>query len=154
MVEGEAFTDPIDGRLRRLRERFAGFGGHARGFLAALEHDEDVHVAAIETVELDTWSRGNTVLVGDAAHASLPNMGQGGAMALEDAVVLAESLRSGPDALRRFESRRRPRVEWVQRQSRVAEHEWMHATDAQLEALRERGNEGLRERYRPLTTSP
>jgi 2-polyprenyl-6-methoxyphenol hydroxylase-like FAD-dependent oxidoreductase len=152
MVESEAFTDPLDGRLRRLRERFAGFGGHARDFLAALEKDEDVHVAAIKPVELD--SRANTVLVGDAAHASMPNMGQGGAMALEDAVVLAESLRSGPDALARFEARRRPRVEWVQRQSWVAEHEWMQATDAQLAALRERGSESLRERYRPLTTAP
>jgi hypothetical protein len=35
-------VDPLDGRLRRLRERFAGFGGHARGFLAALENDEQV----------------------------------------------------------------------------------------------------------------
>jgi 2-polyprenyl-6-methoxyphenol hydroxylase-like FAD-dependent oxidoreductase len=68
--------------------------------------------------------------------------------------VLAESLRSRPDALARFEARRRPRVEWVQRQSWVAEREWMQATDAQLAALRERGDEGLRERYRPLTTSP
>jgi 2-polyprenyl-6-methoxyphenol hydroxylase-like FAD-dependent oxidoreductase len=154
VVESAAFVDPQDGRLRRLRERFAGFGGHVRGFLAALEHDEQVHVAAIETVELGHWSSGNTVLVGDAAHASMPNMGQGGAMALEDAVVLAESLRCGPEALARFQARRRPRVEWVQRQSWVAEREWLHATDAQLAALRERGDEGLRERYRPLSTSP
>jgi 2-polyprenyl-6-methoxyphenol hydroxylase-like FAD-dependent oxidoreductase len=154
VVERAAFVDPLDGRLRRLRERFAGFGGHVPGFLAALEHDEQVHVAAIETVEHGTWSSANTVLVGDAAHASMPNMGQGGAMALEDAVVLAESLRSGPGALARFQARRRPRVEWVQRHSWVAEREWTHATDAQLANLRERGDHGLRERYRPLTTSP
>jgi hypothetical protein len=36
----------------------------------------------------------------------------------------------------------------------VAEREWMHATDTQLAALRERGDDGLRERYRQLTTSP
>jgi FAD-dependent urate hydroxylase len=154
VVESAAFVDPLDGRLRRLRERFAGFGGHARGFLAALEHDEQVHAAAIETVEHGQWSSANTVLVGDAAHASMPNMGQGGAMALEDAVVLAESLRSGADALARFQTRRRARVEWVQRHSRVAHGEWTHAGDARLRALRERGEEGLRARYRRLTTSP
>jgi 2-polyprenyl-6-methoxyphenol hydroxylase-like FAD-dependent oxidoreductase len=154
VAECAAFADPIDGRLRRLRERFAGFGGHVPGFLAALEHDEQVHVAAIETVELGHRSTRNAVLVGDAAHASMPNMGQGGAMALEDAVVLAECLRSGPDALARFRARRRPRVEWVQHQSWVAEREWIYATDAQLAVLRERGDERLRERYRPLAGPP
>ena len=42
VVEGPAFVDPLDGRLRRLRGRFAGFGGRVRGFLAALERDERV----------------------------------------------------------------------------------------------------------------
>jgi 2-polyprenyl-6-methoxyphenol hydroxylase-like FAD-dependent oxidoreductase len=154
VVERAAFVDPLAGRLRRLRERFAGFSGHVRGFLAALEHDAQVHVAAIETVELGDWSSRKTVLVGDAAHAGMPNMGQGGAMALEDAVVLAESLRRGPDGLARFQARRRARVEWVQRQSWVAEREWVHPTRAQLAVLRERGDQGLRERYRPLTAPP
>jgi 2-polyprenyl-6-methoxyphenol hydroxylase-like FAD-dependent oxidoreductase len=123
-------------------------------FLAALEHDEQVHVAVIETVELGHRSSGHSVLVGDAAHASMPNMGQGGALALEDAVVLAECLRSGRDALARFDARRRLRIEWVQRHSRVAEREWTHGTGAQLAALRERGDARLRERYRPLIPLP
>ena len=148
VVATERFADPLAGRLHRLRERFAGFGGPVPGFLAALEHDEQVHVGPIETVELAAWSNGHVVLVGDAAHASMPNMGQGGAMALEDAVVLAEALRSGPDPLVRFEARRRPRVEWVQRQSRAAASEWLGTPDAA--ALRERGDAAVRERYRPL----
>jgi 2-polyprenyl-6-methoxyphenol hydroxylase-like FAD-dependent oxidoreductase len=154
VVECEAFVDPPDGRLRRLRERFAGFGGLVPAFLGALEHDAQVHVAAIETVEHGHWSSRDTVLVGDAAHASLPNMGQGAAMALEDAVVLAECLRRGGDALARFQARRRPRVEWVQRHSRVAEREWTHAAGARLAGLRERGERALRERYRPLVAAP
>ena len=39
------------------------------------------------------WSRGLITLAGDAAHASLPFLAQGAAMALEDAVVLARTLR-------------------------------------------------------------
>jgi len=39
------------------------------------------------------WSRGRVTLAGDAAHASLPFLAQGAAMALEDAVVLARTLR-------------------------------------------------------------
>src|SRR4051794_8786826 len=41
------------------------------------------------------WNRGRVVLIGDAAHTCPPTIAQGGAMALEDAVVLAELLTQG-----------------------------------------------------------
>lgn len=72
------------------------------------------------------WARGRTVLVGDAAHPMTPDMGQGGAQALEDAVALAEALGSlscpggVPEALRRFEQARYRRTALVARQSRLA----------------------------------
>src|SRR5262249_36837704 len=44
-----------------------------------------------------TWGRGRVTLVGDAIHPTTPNLGQGACMALEDAVVLAASLRAEPD---------------------------------------------------------
>jgi salicylate hydroxylase len=59
------------------------------------------------------WSRGSTVLVGDAAHGTLPYLAQGAAMALEDATSLADEIGNGddvPDALVRFEARRQPRT--------------------------------------------
>lgn len=52
-------------------------------------------------------------LLGDAAHPTTPNLGQGACLAIEDAVVLADCLRSLPDvpsALRRYESLRRARA--------------------------------------------
>lgn len=55
------------------------------------------------------WSIGRAVLVGDAAHPTTPNFGQGGGMALEDAVALARCLVSAPDqesALAAFENER------------------------------------------------
>ncbi|MFF1293818.1 MULTISPECIES: FAD-dependent monooxygenase [unclassified Streptomyces] len=60
------------------------------------------------------WRSARTLLVGDAAHAASPATGQGAAMALEDAVVLAKSLRDTPDTgtgLALYEALRRPRVE-------------------------------------------
>ena len=63
-----------------------------------------------------TWWRGSSVVVGDAAHAPSPSSGQGAAMALEDAVVLARCLdRHGRDGLPAYEKERRQRVEAVVR---------------------------------------
>lgn len=56
---------------------------------------------------------GNAVLIGDAAHATTPNMGQGACMALEDAVVLANCLRKNSkvsDAFKSFEQKRLART--------------------------------------------
>ncbi len=63
-----------------------------------------------------TWWRRSTVIVGDAAHAPSPSSGQGAAMALEDAVVLARALeRHGRAGLPAYEQARRTRVEAVVR---------------------------------------
>jgi 2-polyprenyl-6-methoxyphenol hydroxylase-like FAD-dependent oxidoreductase len=114
------FHDPVEGRLARLRQRFSGFGPRVAAYLAALERDDEVICSAMEWMELGKIRAGRVVLVGDAAHASSPMMGQGGCMAMEDACVLAEELRAAATveaALENYVRRRKPRVEWVQRQS-------------------------------------
>lgn len=61
------------------------------------------------------------VLLGDAAHPTTPNLGQGAAMAIEDACVLARALDHKPvlsDALALFERARVPCTTWVTRTSR------------------------------------
>jgi 2-polyprenyl-6-methoxyphenol hydroxylase-like FAD-dependent oxidoreductase len=62
------------------------------------------------------WHRGPMLIVGDAAHAASPASGQGASMALEDAIMLAKSLRDLPDRARAFtayERLRRSRVDRV-----------------------------------------
>jgi salicylate hydroxylase len=67
---------------------------------------------------LPRWSRGRITLLGDAAHPMLPFLGQGGAMAIEDAIVLANALAYSPHdvatALRSYEAQRLPRTAEVQ----------------------------------------
>ncbi len=115
-----------------FRDLFAGFAGEVPRILEAMDGAGEVRLIHndLDDLRLDAWSRGRIGLVGDAAHASTPNMGQGAAMALEDAAVLAELIGSGMpvvDAWLRFEARRRQRVGSIQTQSwrfgRVAQWE-------------------------------
>jgi FAD-dependent urate hydroxylase len=93
-VDGTCADDPLRGRLDRFRRRFATFGGPVPAYLAALQGDQQLHFGPIEWVKLDEWYRGRVILIGDAAHAGPPHMGEGGCMAMEDAHVLAEVLRA------------------------------------------------------------
>jgi FAD-dependent urate hydroxylase len=84
-------------------------------------------------------------------------MGEGGSMAIEDAVVLAEVLRSVDTvegALEAYVARRRPRADWVQEQSRIAAQGWVLPPAVRNAALRERGDQMLRDRYRRLIPVP
>ncbi|WP_136685513.1 FAD-dependent oxidoreductase [Falsirhodobacter xinxiangensis] len=70
---------------------------------------------------MDTWSKGNVTLLGDACHPMLPFLSQGAAMAIEDAYVLAEALamhRDLGDALAAYEAERQPRTARVQLEAR------------------------------------
>ena len=156
-LDGEAFHDPPAGRLDRLRQHFHGFGPPVTGYLAALTCDEQTHFGPIESIDLDRWHAGRVVLIGDAAHASPPHLGEGGAMAIEDAIVLAELLRAADtieDALARYQARRKPRTGYVQQQSTLAARAWAAPTAVRDAALRQRGDQILRERYRPLIAAP
>jgi 2-polyprenyl-6-methoxyphenol hydroxylase-like FAD-dependent oxidoreductase len=74
----------------------------------------------VDRPPLRWWGRGRVTLLGDAAHATTPNLGQGACMALEDAVVLAyclSTVRPAESALREYERLRIPRTEAIVRDS-------------------------------------
>jgi len=151
------FQDPLEGRLERLRNRFATFGGRAQEYLASLGRDDEVICSAMEWMEFEKWHAGRVVLVGDAAHASSPMMGQGGCMAMEDACVLAEELRAAAsvqNALASYVNRRKARVKWVQHQSKAVGEILAVPSAVRNAALRERGNEAMKSRFGPLVPAP
>lgn len=79
---------------------------------AVIEATEETHILRNDIYEikhLRHWSRGRVTLLGDAAHAMTPNLGQGACIAIEDAVVLGECLKIETDivaALKRYEKKR------------------------------------------------
>jgi 2-polyprenyl-6-methoxyphenol hydroxylase-like FAD-dependent oxidoreductase len=78
---------------------------------------DDLLVNDVVRVDAERWTHGASVLLGDAAHAMSPTLGQGANSALVDAAVLAEELDQGgtvEDAVARYERRRRPAVRKVQ----------------------------------------
>jgi 2-polyprenyl-6-methoxyphenol hydroxylase-like FAD-dependent oxidoreductase len=86
----------------------------------------DIH----DRLPVATWSRGRVTLLGDAAHPTTPNLGQGGCMAIEDAVVLAHVLARAPslaEALADYERRR------VARTTRIVNQSFRFGKLAQLE---------------------
>jgi len=82
-----------------------------------------------------SWADGNVVLIGDAVHAMMPNLGQGGCQAIEDAYVLTENLVKTEstdkieDALQDFYRKRIVRVSAVQFLSRLASDLIINAFD-------------------------
>lgn len=106
--------------LRRLRADRADWHPYVAALLAATD-PADVHVD--ETTQLarplPALISGRVALLGDAAHAMTPDLGQGACQAFEDAVALAE-VRTGdvPAALRAYDGRRRPPTSALQARAR------------------------------------
>jgi FAD-dependent urate hydroxylase len=100
---------------RRLIELFSADRSPAVEIVQATEGSL-VGTNQYDMPHVRTWRRGRMVIIGDAAHAAAPASGQGASMAIEDAVVLAKSLRDTPSipaALATYEAVRRARVERV-----------------------------------------
>lgn len=95
-----------------LRAAFAGFGGPVSEWLAQVEEVQIWGLFRREVARL--WHRNRTVLVGDAAHPTLPFLAQGANLALEDAWVLADCLDGGTtaeDALANYQQKREARAQ-------------------------------------------
>lgn len=95
----------------QLRLAFADFAGPVPAWLAAVEQ---VHLWGLFRHDVaKRWHDERLVLMGDAAHPTLPFLAQGAGMAIEDAWVLAACLDAAADqaaALARYQSLRRPRT--------------------------------------------
>ncbi len=134
---------PAEERKAHLLKRFRDWHAPVCDLIAAT-NDDDILLSPIsEQPALRSWHRGSVTVLGDAAHLMSPNLGQGAAMAMEDAWVLAECLREhggGSAALLHYEKLRKRRtsfIVWLSRQvGRLIQLEHPMLTKARDAALR------------------
>jgi FAD-dependent urate hydroxylase len=158
-VDRSVDSDSTDGSLRGFVDLFADFAEPAAGLLGriAAAADDAVHFAAIEEVAPRSCVNGRAVVIGDAAHAMSPNMAEGASLAMEDALVLAETLASGqalPDCLAAFERRRADRVAWVRAQTHRRDRMRQLPPLVRNLVLRAAGVRIFKANYRPLRQAP
>ncbi|HWP60418.1 MAG TPA: FAD-dependent monooxygenase [Candidatus Acidoferrales bacterium] len=105
----------------KLLEAYRVFLRPVCDVIAATEPGAIIQTDLVDFVPGDRWHAGKVVLLGDAAHGATPNLGQGGAQAIEDALCLALKLRAmgfSASAFEAYERVRAPRAKKIVRLSR------------------------------------
>lgn len=107
--------------LAEVRRRVGDWHQPIPEVLAATEAGAAMHHDIFDLDPLPTFVRGRRVLIGDAAHAMTPELGQGACQALEDAAALTRLISDDPDlaaALAGYDDLRRPRAQQIAAVSR------------------------------------
>ena len=110
------FKVPSADQHSYLQAQFREFPPMYAELIAKAKPAEIFHDDLYDLKPLSKWHQDRVMLLGDAAHATTPNMGQGGCQAIEDAWYLTEYLeRHGnvAEAFAAYEQFRRPKVNFV-----------------------------------------
>ena len=138
---GESWS--AKGTREEALRQYEGWHPTVRALIAAA--DAPFRMTMYDRDPLPHWTEGRVTLLGDACHPMLPFHAQGAAMSIEDSWVLARCIEQGrgdiPAALRRYETIRAERANWVAGFSRDAER-LFHMVEPEQ---RRRRNQRLRE---------
>jgi len=104
-------------RKNYITELFQSFSPIVTELIAHTE-SRNIHEAMLQDLKrIPLWYQGNICLIGDAAHATTPNMGQGACQGVEDAYYiskyLSKSLPNPEEAFQAFQEKRRTKVDYI-----------------------------------------
>ena len=111
----------VRSEVTEILDEFSDWSADVKQMIAATPADKLFKWALFDRDPLPHWNEGRITLLGDAAHAMLPFLGQGAAMAIEDAVVLARAFADSDSvakALERYQTARHTRTSFVLQESR------------------------------------
>jgi 2-polyprenyl-6-methoxyphenol hydroxylase-like FAD-dependent oxidoreductase len=109
-------TDNVNTLKTELKNRFIDFNPLVMNIIENTKAEKIIRNDISDLKRLEKWHKDKVVLVGDAAHATTPNMGQGAGQGIEDAYYLANILAKHyqlEQSLNLFESNRREKVDYV-----------------------------------------
>lgn len=115
-VEKSPANQKYDGdRAEYLRKLYRNGPEIVKNVLDKAQHDRIIKSDLNDIRPFQPLAHGRVALTGDAGHATTPNLGQGAAQAMEDAVLLAHLLSGGPpvDAIKKYESMRKDRIRYI-----------------------------------------
>jgi len=143
----------VEDRMSALQAAFGSWGAPGvRALLDGIDPDESLNRVEIWDIDpFDTWVRGRVAILGDAAHNTAPDIGQGACSALEDSfalgIVFATSTLGVEDALKRYERIRTERAGDLVLRARKRAHEThafdVDATQAWYDGLRREDGTGV-----------
>ena len=112
----EGIIDEIKTLKRDLAVKFSQFGKDVVSVIENADEAKIIRTDIYDLAPIKNWFRDRIVLLGDAAHATTPNLGQDGCQAVEDAYVLAKVLGerdSAPGALQYYQNTRFVKANYV-----------------------------------------
>jgi 2-polyprenyl-6-methoxyphenol hydroxylase-like FAD-dependent oxidoreductase len=115
--------------LETLKEVYRDFHFPVLQLLSITREDQLIWGDIIDLKPIKKFAFGRVLLIGDAAHATTPNLGQGACMAIEDAAALSNALTTyePEEAFRKFEAHR------IQRTTSIVNQSWRFGRVAQLD---------------------
>lgn len=114
-------SDVPSGRKQEILQLFQDFSDPIPSVIQATHEEAILRNDIFDRKPARSWTDGRIALLGDAAHPTTPNLGQGACLALEDVVVLGDQLKAENDlvtALRMYEQQRIKRANSIVRTSR------------------------------------
>ncbi|WP_191112347.1 FAD-dependent urate hydroxylase HpxO [Acinetobacter lwoffii] len=97
-----------------LKQYFSGWCSQVQRLIDSIDEQKTNRVEIHDIEPFTQFYKGRVVILGDAAHSTTPDIGQGGCQAMEDAVYLARALQINTlgleDALKRYQNKRNERA--------------------------------------------